>query len=296
MKSRVVVGSGYLGLRVAERWQSGGDAVYAVTRSADKAARLAEKGFRPIVADVLVPESLKPIPRCQTILYSVGPSGQQAVSRFALYRDGLQNVLERWGSLADRVVFISSTGVYGDCCGSEFVDKQTPLRPQREASLALAEAEAILLTPPWRSKAVILRLGAIYGPGRLPLMKELQSGQPLPSDPDALLNLIYVDDAARAVITIADQATPPEIVNVVDGFPVKRSEFYRTLARLMNLPDPFFASVSSEKSPPSPSASRRGAKNRKISNQRLVERYGMTFDCPSYHIGLAKIVQNRECA
>lgn len=292
MRSRVVVGCGYLGLRIAERWQSNGDIVYTVTRSPDKAAKLAEKGFQPIIADVLVPESLIPIPPCRTIVYSVGPTGQEAASRFVLYRDGLQTVLERWGTLTERVVLISSTGVYGDC-GVELVEEGTPRHPQREASQALAQAEDLLLSPPWRSKAVILRLGAIYGPGRLPLVTDLLSGKPLSANPDALLNLIYVDDAARAVITVADRASPPEIVNVVDGHPVRRKEFYHTLARLLNLPDPVFASPNLENPSLSSRRPQRGAKDRKISNRRLVERYGMTFDCPDYHTGLARIVQNR---
>lgn len=296
MARRIVVGTGYVGLRIAKLWQERGDDVYGVTRSSSKAATLTELGIKPIIADVLVPASLGDIPHCDTLVYSVGPGGQSQVSRFALYRDGLVAVLDRWGHQADRIVLVSSTGVYGNS-SSEVIDESTPRRPLREASQALAEAEDILLTPAWRSKAIIMRMGGIYGPGRLPLLRYIRTQQPLPTDPDALLNLIYVDDAARAVIIVADAAEPPEVVNVVDGRPVTRRQFYERVCTDLGLPPPVFCSPLPEGAHLS-----RGARGdnavRMISNRRLVDRYNMSFLCADYEQGIERIIASelqKEC-
>lgn len=291
MSTRVIVGCGYLGSRVAELWRQAGDSVFTVTRSPERAVELANRGFQPVVADVLVPDSLPKLPPCQTLLYAVGPRGQSTVSRFALYRDGLATVLERWGDQCDQVILISSTGVYGDGARG-LVDETHPRNPDREATLALVAAEDLLLSESWARKAIILRLGGIYGPGRLPLLKLLKTRQPLPSDPSGWLNLIYVDDAARATVLVARNARSPEVLNVVDGHPVPRREFYEEVARLFGLSSPVFERGDADTSTAGFLHPRRGGTGQRwISNRRLVEGYGMTFECPDYRTGLRRVLE-----
>jgi len=288
MARRIVVGTGYLGLRVARLWQQQGDEVYGVTRTPAKAGTLAELGLKPIIADVLNPPTLAEIPHCDTLVYSVGPGGHSQVSRLALYRDGLKTVLDRWGHCADRIVLVSSTGVYGNS-SSEVIDESVPRRPLREASQALAEAEDILLAPLWQNKAIIMRMGGIYGPGRLPLLRFVRAQQPLPTDPEALLNLIFVDDAARAVILVADAAEPPEVVNVVDGHPVTRRQFYEKLCQCLGLPPPSFCPPSGDVLPLTHRTGS-GSAVRIISNRRLIDRYHMSFLYPDFERGIEHIV------
>ncbi|MGB9690237.1 SDR family oxidoreductase [Thermogutta sp.] len=288
MARRIVVGTGYVGLRIAKLWQQQGDEVYGVTRSPAKARTLAELGLKPIIADVLDPPTLADVPYCDTLVYSVGPGGQSQVSRFALYRDGLRTVLSRWGDRTARIVLVSSTGVYGDS-DTEVVDESTPRKPLRESSQALAEAEDLLLAPAWRDKAVITRMGGIYGPGRLPLLRYIRARQPLPTDPDALLNLIFADDAARAVVIVADAAEPPEVVNVVDGRPVTRRQFYEKLCQCLGLPPPTF-SPSSQEVLRLTRAVGSARPVRIISNRRLIDRYQMSFLYPDYERGIEYIV------
>src|SRR5690606_32277786 len=71
-KTRLILGCGYLGRRVARLWREQGDRVYALTRSAENAEAFRAEGLEPIVGDILQPESLKALPDCDTLLYAVG--------------------------------------------------------------------------------------------------------------------------------------------------------------------------------------------------------------------------------
>ena len=111
-----------------------------------------------------------------------------------------------------RVIYISSTGVYGQTDGT-WVDESTECRPTRAGGQACLAAEQLLLQSAWAARTLILRLAGIYGPQRLPRLRQLQSGESLDTAPLGLLNLIHVDDAAQVVRQVADQALslPPRV-------------------------------------------------------------------------------------
>ncbi|MEM6654366.1 MAG: NAD-binding protein, partial [Planctomycetota bacterium] len=139
---RLVIGCGYLGERVAKRWRDAGDRVTVVTRNADRAASLPAGGYRAIVADVTDPATLVNLPAAETVLFAVGYDRSAGPSINEVYAEGLRNVLSALPETTGRVIYISTTGVYGNA-GSDWVDEQTPTEPQRDggkASLAAEEA------------------------------------------------------------------------------------------------------------------------------------------------------------
>ncbi len=69
-QKKLIVGCGYLGRRVAERWLDAGDEVFAVTRSNRRAAEFIRAGLRPIVADVMRLETLVGLSAAATVLYA----------------------------------------------------------------------------------------------------------------------------------------------------------------------------------------------------------------------------------
>ena len=91
---KLIVGCGYLGLRVARRWMAAGHAVAGLVRSAASAESLAREGVRPIVADVTQPSTLRDLPAADTLLYAVGYDPAGGASRSAVYVDGLRAVLD----------------------------------------------------------------------------------------------------------------------------------------------------------------------------------------------------------
>lgn len=285
---KLVVGCGYLGRRVARRWRADGATVYATTRDPQRTAELAAEGFTPIVADVTRPESLDRLPAVDTVLYSVGyQRGDATTTRQALYCDGLAAVLDRLPAEVQRVVFISSTGVYGDA-GGAWVDESTPCTPTREAGLAFLAGERRLLAGRWGSRGTVLRLAGLYGPGRVPMQRQILDGQPIPlRDADSYLNLIHADDAA-AVVLAAEQASPGGRVYLVsDGHPVTRREYFEIMAQLLGQPGPRFEPEGDD----SPN-SRRSGDHKRISNARMLAELSVRLAYPNCRAGLSAILSS----
>lgn len=244
--TRLVVGCGYLGTRVADRWVAAGSRVFGVTRSESRAAELVARGIEPVVADVAaasVVEPLRRLPGVDTVFWSVGFDRSAAASRRDVHVVGLSALLDAVGrSGRPRVIVSSSTGVWGDVDGG-VVDETTPVHPDREAGAVLVEAEAVLRAHPL-GPGVALRFAGLYGPGRLPRVADLRAGRPIPADPDSWLNMIHVDDAARIVCIVADARpaadgdVPRPLYVVSDGRPVRRREWYGRLAELTASPPP----------------------------------------------------------
>jgi nucleoside-diphosphate-sugar epimerase len=292
MTARLIVGCGYLGQRVARRWQAAGDLVYAVTRRAERAAAWRSQGIRPIVADVTRRETLARLPEVDSLLYAVGHDAASGQTHQASYAGGLQNVLGALPPNFRRAIFISSTGVYGDRHG-QWVDEETPCEPQRAAGQACLAAERLLEAEGegegqrFAQRAVILRLAGLYGPDRIPRQAALLAGEPIDAPQHGFLNLIHVDDAVEAVLAAADlDLRLPRRYLVSDGTPVERSEYYAELARLIGAPPPRFRALDEE----TPAHVRAGA-DKRVSNARMLAELKVALRFPSYREGLKAIVE-----
>jgi nucleoside-diphosphate-sugar epimerase len=248
MPLRLIFGCGYLGLRAACRWRAAGDAVLAVTRSAQRAPLLQQLGLQPLVADVTRPETLAHLPAADTVLFAVAPDRASGASPDEVVVGGLGNVLRALVPRSGRLVYISTTGVYGDHQGG-WVDETTPCEPSREGGRRYLRAESLLRThAAERLQAgaesvewVILRLAGIYGPQRIPNLGQLAVGEPIAAWPERFLNLIHVDDAVEAIHRAASHERPSPLYLVSDGHPVRRREFYQHVAMLWHTPAPRFA-------------------------------------------------------
>jgi nucleoside-diphosphate-sugar epimerase len=239
--TRLVVGCGYLGTRVARRWLAAGDQVFGITRSPARASTLAAHGITPIVWDVSADsgsreiEALRTLPVLDTVFWAVGFDRTSGVTHRDVHVAGLDRLLAVLPG-SPRVILSSSTGVWGDEGGGS-VTEDTPTNPSREAGRVLVEAEALLRSHS-KGPGVALRFAGLYGPDRLPRLDDLRAGRPIAADPDSWLNLIHVDDAAAVVCTVADAASPRGLYVVADGHPVRRRDWYGTLAKLTGSPEP----------------------------------------------------------
>ena len=287
--SILIVGCGYLGLRAGRRWLADGEEVFALTRSESRAASLSEQGFKPLLGDVTVTESLAHFPPISTLLFAVGFDRQAGPSIDEVYVQGLKNVLNQLTSPAPRVIYISSTGVYGPGGEGAWVDESSDCNPTRPGGKASLAAESVLSAHPNATNHVILRMAGIYGPGRLPLAAQIQSGEPIPAEPEAYLNLIHIEDAAQVTVTAAKAQDPANCYCVSDGQPVLRKDFYAELARLLHAPVPSFAAVDQ-----TAGSARRGSGDKRISNARLLKELPVSFQYPTYQAGLAAICAEQE--
>ncbi|MGE0375692.1 MAG: NAD-dependent epimerase/dehydratase family protein, partial [Planctomycetaceae bacterium] len=141
--SRLIIGCGYLGLRVARRWLAQGDAVAALTRSAERAAAFRERGIRPVVGDILSPDRLRDLPPATTVLYAVGYDRTTEASKRTVYVDGLRNVLLSLPKSVERFVYVSSTSVYGQSNGV-WVDETSACEPRTDGGQICLDAERLL--------------------------------------------------------------------------------------------------------------------------------------------------------
>lgn len=234
---KLVVGCGYLGLRVARLWRHAGNRVYAVTRSAERARSLAAEGLDSVIGDVTAPAAIPDLPAVDTLFWAVGFDRASGASYRDVHVGGLGRVLDAIPDTA-RVVFASSTGVWGTDDGG-IVDETTPAHPAREAGRVLLEAED-LLHARVGDRGTALRFAGLYGPGRLPRLDDLKAGRPIAADPDSWLNLVHVDDAARIVVAVAAAPHAHQLYVVSDGHPVRRRDWYAHLATRTGSPPPTF--------------------------------------------------------
>jgi nucleoside-diphosphate-sugar epimerase len=275
--TQLVIGCGYLGQRVATLWQERGDRVHATTRRPEGADALRRLGLAPILCDVLDPASLRALPKVDAVCYAVGLDRSSGASMRSVYVDGLANVLEHLPP-PRRFLYVSSSSVYGQTDGG-WVDESSATEPEEESGRIVLAAEEVLRQR--RPEAVILRFSGIYGPGRLLRRKSIEAGEPIVADADKWLNLIHVDDGARAVLAAEAHAVPGGIYNICDDHPVPRREFYTELARVLGAPPPRFVTP-----PPDQPAPPHEKANRRIGNRRMKDELGVVLAYPDYRRGL----------
>src|SRR5262245_27232155 len=214
----LVVGCGFIGLPFAWMAKGAGKSVRVTSRNPARIARLKECGFNPILWDVTDPSG-DGLPRVDAVVFSVGFDRSSGKSVEEVYVQGLRNTLERLPG-SPKVVYASSTGVYGDAGGS-WIDESFSVQPLDPTADACRRAELLLST----SRLVkdrdccILRFAGLYGYGRLINAEPLRRGEPVPGDGAAWLNLVHQDDAAMALWKAVLQGEPGEIYNIADGHP-----------------------------------------------------------------------------
>ena len=275
---RLVVGCGYLGERVARLWRDAGDDVYATTRG-DNADALSRAGLRPLTIDVTRgPWSALPV--VDTVVFAVGRDRRSGATMSDIHVEGLRAVLDALPGETGRVIYVSSTGVYAQDAG-EWVDEASVCEPVREGGRACLSGERLLFAHAHRRDAIVLRLAGLYGPGRVPRSADVTAGRPIAGSPHAYLNLIHVEDAARAVVAAAACEPITDRTYVVsDGHPPTRGEYVGLLATRLGVAPPRFEGGS--------------GLGKRVRNDRAVHELGVRLQYRSYREGLAASSEKAE--
>lgn len=238
----LIIGCGYVGKPVALQALGRGWQVTALTRSDKRARELAELGIEPVMGDVLASATLAHLPESDLCLYAVGYDRSSTHDKKSVYVDGLKNVLQVIQSKVPRLIYVSSTSVYGEDSGN-WVNEQTDPQPANESGKICLAAEELVrqfyLNENQSLSANILRLSGIYGPGRLIGRKaQLQAGQPISGNPQGWLNLVHLDDILQALFAIAETAEAKPLYLLSDERPNRRIDFYTALAEFLETPPP----------------------------------------------------------
>ena len=113
--------------------------------------------------------------------------------------------------------------------------------PVRAGGRACLPGERLRFARAHRRDAVVLRLAGLYGPGSVPRSTDVTAGRPLFGSPHAYLNLIHVEDAARAMVAVAACEAITRRTHVVsDGHPLTRGEHVGLLATRLGVAPPRF--------------------------------------------------------
>jgi len=187
-------------------------------------------------ANLDLPESLGALAAADAVLHCVPPPATGATDTRT---ENLLIALESTRILPTRFVYISTSGVYGDC-GGALVDESRAPNPQSARALRRADAEAQLAL--WcksRGTAlVILRAPGIYAAERLPLAR-LRAGTPvLREADDVYTNHIHADDLARIVIAALSRARAGRAYNASDDSWMKMGDYFDLVADSFGLPHP----------------------------------------------------------
>lgn len=279
---KLIVGCGYLGKRIAREWISQGHQVFALTRSPDRANQLRQAGIEPLIGDVTQAPDFRDLESLETVLYSVGFDRHSGQSRQAVTIDGLRKILACLPEKVARLLYISTTSVYGIDDGS-WVDADTHCEPKQENGILALQAERILksFAEEHRVSAGILRLSGIYGRGRLLARQQsLMNAVPISANPSGWLNLIHVEDAVTAILACETQGQSGATYLVSDDLPIPRREYYSLLARLVGAPEPKFDS--------SPEEFQR--LNKRCDNRRTKDELDWTPRFPTFAEGLPDAV------
>lgn len=285
----LMAGCGDLGTEAGLRFAAAGHRVVGWRRSPEKLPGEIE-GFG---AD-LTSADLPPVPAdTSAVVIAVAADSSTEAAYRAAYVDGLVNVLDalrRDAVRPSRVLFVSSTAVYGDADGG-WVDEDTTAASGGFSGRIILEAEGLLRAhfEGTDTDTVVLRLGGIYGPGRTRLIDQVRSGSAVIPAEVRYTNRIHRDDAAAAIVHLCTmEATPDPVYLGVDNHPADMGEVLRFLAEELGLPHPPAAPREPEGSAGQPG---RGG-NKRCSNKRLLGT-GFEFTFPTYREGYRAILEGK---
>lgn len=235
MKKLLIVGCGDIARRLLPRLL-GHYHVFALLRDAGECAFWRASGARPVLADLDQPRSLRRIAGLADVVLHLAPPPTVAGDRGDARTRGLLAALARGRSLPQRIVYISTSGVYGDCKG-ERIDETRGVRPATARACRRVDAERQLRAFGRRGVVVsILRAPGIYAADRLPI-ERLQKGIPALCDADDVYtNHIHAEDLAMLTCAALRRGRCNRTYNAADDSEIKMGEYFDLVADHFGLP------------------------------------------------------------
>ena len=290
MADWAILGCGYVGTRLArELAAEGGHRVRVCARNAARLEPLRALGVEIFAMDAAKSRAFGPALyglSSPIVVYSIPPLPNLPPG------EPLRRAAEAAANAgASRFIYLSSTAVYGETPDGETVDEETPVAlSDAEAMTRIAEESAVDLARLAGLSTIVLRLSAIYGPGR-GVRERLKAGNyKLIDDGAHFFSRVHVDDIVGIIRAAAERAPAGAVYCVSDDRPTTQREYSDWLvARLGVAPPPSVPSLAS-------GAPRRAVRNRKVCNARLKRELDYRFRHPSYVEGEQAIEAEAQAA
>ncbi len=287
MRRLLIVGCGDIGQRLARtmrgRWR-----IYALSRSEQCHQILRALGVVPIVADLDHPETLERLAGlAHDVIHLVPPPGTGSRDTRTV---NLIRALAKGGSIPQRLVYMSTSGVYGDC-GGAVVAESRPTNPMSARARRRVHAERVLRC--WGAESgthvAVLRVPGIYAPERLTVAR-LKTGAPaLASDQDPYTNHIHADDLARIVIAALNRGKSGRAYNASDDSSMKMGDYFDLIADRFGLPHPPRVSLESAQQSIPENMLSFMRESRRLANGRLKKELRVRLLYPSVREGVAAV-------
>ncbi len=232
----LLIGCGDVALRTADLLRPKAR-LYGLTRRPDDIPKLRAHGIIPIVGDLDSSPTLNRLRAAPFAVLHFAPPPPDGRDDPRTQR--LIAALARARSIPQRFVYISTSGVYGDCAGAR-VSEARPRRAQSPRARRRVAAEDRLRAWAKRHGVVlsILRAPGIYAETRLPI-ERIKHGTPtLAPDEDVFTNHIHADDLARATVAALFHAKPNRAYNITDDAEMKMGGWFDAVADAFHLPRP----------------------------------------------------------
>lgn len=211
--------------------------IYALSHSPQRFAQLRALGVVPVRGDLDRPDTLAAIAGLAHDIAHFAPPPPHGVQDTRTAH--LVAALAKGRSLPQQLVYISTSGVYGDCRG-EIVTETRPVRPQTDRARRRADAERRLRDWGTRSgvRITILRTPGIYAADRLPLARLANHTPALRAEDDAYVNHVHADDLARIAVAALRRGHPNRMYNAADDAPQKMGDYFDLVADAFGMPRP----------------------------------------------------------
>ena len=278
-------GVGFTGLQTCEYFNDQKWITSGTTRDRNKKVNpnieLIE--YNPNKGKIYLSESLA---NSKILLISIAPDKNGDVVLKSNYED-IANVLK---TSFKRVIYLSTTAVYGDANGST-VDEKYKINPQsdRAKSRILAESQWTDLCDKFGVTLNILRLSGIYGTGRNQIRNLINGTAKRIIKEGHVFNRIHVADIARIIYMLSVSDIKSDIFNISDDMPAPPQDVVEFAARLLNTdpPEPviFSEAILSEM------ARSFYSETKYIINQKIKEKLGLELKYPNYKLGLKDILK-----
>jgi nucleoside-diphosphate-sugar epimerase len=224
----LIIGCGDVGLRIVSRL-AGRFRVIALTSTPARTDLLRAAGVVPIAGDLDRRHTLGRLRRIATRVVHLAPPGNVGT-----FDNRTRALVSTFAGAAERAVYISTSGVYGDH-GGRLIDETARLRPGNERAMRRIDAENVMRH---RLHAAVLRVPGIYAHDRLPLDRLRQKLPALAEEDDVFTNHIHADDLARITIAALARGAAARVYNAVDDSRLKMAHYFDAVADAVGLARP----------------------------------------------------------
>jgi nucleoside-diphosphate-sugar epimerase len=282
----LIVGCGDIGVRVARllrgRWR-----LLALTPNPERRTVLREAGALPLLGNLDAPDTLARLAGLTDAVLHLAPPPPNGDTDPRTAH--LLQALARKGRVR-RIVYASTSGVYGDCGGARF-DETRAVEPGTDRALRRVDAEQRLR---WYGRAfgarvTLLRIPGIYAGDRVgghPRERLARGAPVLAAEHDVYTNHIHADDLARACVAALHRGLPQRVLHVCDDSALKMGDYFDLAADLEGLPRPRRVTPEQARRELSPMQLSFMGESRRLINTRLKRELRLCLRYPTAAQGL----------